>query len=64
MPNIAVEGPPIADLNKKRELVKGLTEVAAKVYGLPPEAMIVVIRENPAENVGIGGQLLADRKQR
>ena len=64
MPTISVEGPPMADLNKKRELVKGMTEVAAKVYGLPPEAMIVVIRENSAENVGIGGQLLADRKQR
>jgi len=64
MPNISVEGPPLADLNKKRELVKGMTEVAARVYGLPPEAMIVVIRENSAENVGIGGQLLADRKPR
>ena len=64
MPNISVEGPPLADLDKKRELVRGMTEVAAKVYGLPPEAMIVVIRENSAENVGIGGQLLADRKKR
>jgi len=49
MPTISVEGPPMADLNKKRELVKGMTEVATKVYGLPPEAMIVVIRENLAD---------------
>jgi len=27
MPNITIEGPPIKDLDVKRKLVKGLTEV-------------------------------------
>jgi 4-oxalocrotonate tautomerase len=64
VPNIVVEGPPLPELDRKRELVKGMTEVAVRVFGLPPEAMIVTIRENSAENVGIGGQLLVDRRKR
>jgi len=43
--------------------VEGLTKVAAAVYeDIPTEAFIVVIRENSAENVGVGGELLADRR--
>jgi 4-oxalocrotonate tautomerase len=58
MPLITVEGPAIA-VEKKRELVRGLTEVAARVYGIPQ--IIVTIRENPPENVAINGTLVADR---
>ncbi len=60
MPTIMVEGPPI-DVERKRMLVKKLTEVAAEVYKI--EHIIVLIRENPHENVGIDGQLLVDRKK-
>jgi len=59
MPTIVIDGPPIKDLEKKRELVKGLFDVAAKVYGLPH--ITVLIRENPPENVGVRGELLVDR---
>jgi hypothetical protein len=38
-----------------------LTDAAAKAYGLPRQAMVVVIKENSPENVGIGGELLANR---
>ncbi|RLE09976.1 4-oxalocrotonate tautomerase [Candidatus Aerophobetes bacterium] len=60
MPTIMVEGPKI-DVEKKRQLVKKLTEAAVEVYGI--EHIIVIIRENPPENVGISGELLADRKR-
>jgi 4-oxalocrotonate tautomerase len=63
MPTITVEGPVLASLDKKRELVRGMTDVAAKVYGIPAQAMVVLIRENPPENVGLGGELLADRRK-
>jgi 4-oxalocrotonate tautomerase len=55
-----VEGPPI-DVERKRQLVKRLTDVAVEVYKI--EHITVLIRENPPENVGIGGQLIADRKK-
>ncbi len=60
MPTIMVEGPPI-DVERKRRLVKGLTAVAVEVYGI--KHITVLIRENPPENVGVSGQLLADRKK-
>ena len=61
MPNITFDGPRIEEIAKKRELIKSVTEAAAKAYGLPNQAMIVLIKENSPENVGIGGELLADR---
>ncbi|MBN2103516.1 tautomerase family protein [bacterium] len=62
MPYIVADGPVIKDTDKKRMLVQELTDTAAKVYGLPKDAVVVVIKENPQENVGVGGQLIIDRK--
>ncbi|MEJ5186386.1 MAG: 4-oxalocrotonate tautomerase DmpI [Candidatus Geothermincolales bacterium] len=61
MPTVTVEGPRIPDLEKKRALVKEITDVLERIYGLPREAYTVVIRENPPENVGVAGVLIADR---
>jgi 4-oxalocrotonate tautomerase len=61
MPTITIEGPPIKDLDKKRKLVKGLTDSAVEAYGLSKDKIVVLIKENQAENVGIGGQLLVDK---
>lgn len=61
MPTIIIEGPPI-DVEKKRKLVRELTEVASKIYGI--RHITVLIKENPPENVGIDGELLLDRKRK
>ncbi len=63
MPNITIEGPPIQDLDVKRKLVKGLTEVAVEAYGLAKHKIRVVIKENLPENVARGGELLLDIKK-
>lgn len=62
MPVITVNCP-VLDVEKKRELVKGFTEIASNVMGIPKEAFVVLINENPHENVGVGGALLADREK-
>jgi len=62
MPNINIEGPVIEDVNTKRTLVQELTDAATKAYDLPQEAIIVLIKENPPENVGVGGKLIIDRE--
>ena len=62
MPYIAVEGPFINDMDKKRQLVLEMTKAAAKCYGLPEETIVVVIRESLPENVGVGGKLIKDRR--
>lgn len=59
MPLIMVEGPPIKEVERKRQLVKELTDVAAKIYGI--KHIIVVIRENRPENIGSNGKLIIDK---
>ncbi len=58
MPVITVEGPPIP-VEKKRELVKRLTAAALDVYEI--ENIVVLVKENAPENVGVNGTLIADR---
>lgn len=62
MPVINIDGPAIKDIEKKRTLVKELTDAAVKAYGLPRGSIIVLVKENPPENVGVGGELVSDRK--
>jgi 4-oxalocrotonate tautomerase len=61
MPIITVDGGVITDLDKKRVLVREVTDAAAKAYGLPKESFVVLLKENAKENIGVAGQLLSDR---
>ena len=61
MPNITVEGPPIKEVDTKRIFTKEITKAAVKAYGLPKDVIVVLIKENPPENVSVGGQLILDR---
>jgi len=63
MPTIIIEGPPLGDIEKKRKLVAEVSASAVAAYGIPVEAMVVLIKESLPENVGIGGRLLVDRKR-
>ncbi len=62
MPIITVEGPKIEDLDRKRKMVKKLTDAAVEAYNI--EDIIVLIKENTADNVGVRGTLLVDRKEK
>lgn len=62
MPTITVEGPPIQEIERKRQLVKRLTDAAIEIYKI--EHIVVLIRENASENVGVNGQLIADRHKK
>jgi 4-oxalocrotonate tautomerase len=61
MPIISVEGPAIADLEKKRNFVKALTDAAEQAFGIPRDAYVVLLKENTPENVAVGGELIVDR---
>ena len=50
-------------LEQKRELVKGVTDVVARVTGNPPDSVHVVIEEVKRENWAIGGLLWPDRQK-
>jgi len=59
MPTVIIEGPRI-DLSRKRSLVQELTALVASAYDWPLENIVVILRENPDENVARGGRLLMD----
>ena len=59
MPLIVFEGGRM-DPDKKKELIQGLTEIAAKVTGIRPQAFITYIHENDYDNIGVGGEVLTE----
>jgi 4-oxalocrotonate tautomerase family enzyme len=59
MPNVEVSGPPLSD-EKKREMALEMTECAARGYGLPKQAIVVVITEHPPQNVCVAGRMVCD----
>jgi len=59
MPTVVIEGPRIK-LDRKRSLVRKLTALVASAYDWPLDSIIVILRENPDENVARGGRLLID----
>ncbi|MCK4543486.1 MAG: tautomerase family protein [Spirochaetales bacterium] len=61
MPTIRVDGPTL-DIEKKRELVRRLTDVAIDIYKI--EHIVVLIRENAPDNVGVNGELIIDKHKK
>jgi 4-oxalocrotonate tautomerase len=60
MPNAYIDGPPL-ELDKKRQLAVEITDAMEKAFGFPRQAYVVTIKENPAENVCVGGVMICDR---
>ena len=61
MSTITINAPQITDSDTKPMLVKEVTAAATKAFGLPEATIVVMIKENRPENVGVGGILFADR---
>jgi 4-oxalocrotonate tautomerase len=64
MPNAYIDGPKIDSVDTKRALVKEVTDAMEKAYKFPRQSYVVTITETPAENVGVGGVLIADRQKK
>lgn len=62
MPTVVIEGGELS-IELKRRLVTEISATVSRIYEWPSERVVVVIHENPDENVARGGVLLADRKQ-
>jgi 4-oxalocrotonate tautomerase len=60
MPLVIIEGPPLT-IEKKRVVVSSITDIISEIYEWPAERIIVIIHENPDENVASGGILLSDK---
>ena len=59
MPIVTVlQGP--RDVEKKRALVRGVTDAFVEALGIPAEAVQVWIQETPPDSWGAAGKLAAD----
>lgn len=61
MPVVTFEAAHLS-IEQKRKLVQEFTETAARVTGLPKETIFVFLKENSADNVGVGGVLLSEKQ--
>lgn len=62
MPVITIAGNENIIIEDKREMVKNVSEIVANAYGLPIEAITVLVQAYPQESVGVAGELLIDKK--
>lgn len=60
MPVITFDGGKLSK-EQKKDLVCQFTESAHAITGIRKEAFVIIIRENDAENIGSGGELLCDK---
>jgi 4-oxalocrotonate tautomerase len=63
MPNITIEGPKLANVEAKRELVKEITDSVEKAYKIPRDHIIIAIKSLDPENVSVAGTLITDRRR-
>jgi 4-oxalocrotonate tautomerase len=57
MPVITLEAGQM-DKNQKDSLIAELTRVASDILKISPDAFVVLLKENPYDNVGVGGKSL------
>jgi 4-oxalocrotonate tautomerase len=62
MPVVRIEMYDGRSLDQKRQLVKEVTDVVARVTGNSPQGVHVIIEEVKRENWAIGGLLWPDRQ--
>jgi 4-oxalocrotonate tautomerase len=49
-------------VDQKRELVKAVTDAIVRTVNAKPEAVHIVVHDEPAHNLSNAGQLLSDKK--
>jgi len=62
MPVITITGNEGITTEKKREMVKKVSEIVSEAYDLPIEAITVLVQAYPKESIGVAGELLIDRE--
>ena len=60
MPIITVEMWEGRTIEQKKQLVEGITSVVTEM-GIPPEAVHIIIKDNPKHNCATGGKLASEQ---
>lgn len=61
MPEVIIELAEGRTIDQKRRLVRDITKVVVETCEVQPEAVLVIIHENPKTDKAKGGVLFADR---
>jgi 4-oxalocrotonate tautomerase len=61
--NIKITREPIATVQQKTTIIHGVTRLLADVLGKNPQTTVVVIEEIDADNWGIGGDPVTERRK-
>lgn len=61
MPVITIAGNEGISLDKKRKMIKEVSEAVSDAYDLPIEAITVLVQAYPKESIGVAGELLSER---
>lgn len=62
MPVITIAGNDTITLDKKREMVKKVSEVVSEAYDLPIGAITVLVQPYAKEDIGVAGELLSEKE--
>ena len=62
MPVVTIGGNDGLSTEKRREMIKKVSEVVAEAYDLPIDAITVLVQAYPKENIGVAGELLSDKE--
>ena len=62
MPVIQIAGNNGISIEKKREMVKKVSEIVADAYDLPIETITVLVTGFDPDDIGAAGKLLSDRE--
>ena len=57
MPVLMVNMLKMDSVESKKKLVREITDVVERICQVPRPSILVILREDPPENVGIGGSL-------
>jgi len=61
MPTIQIDMIAGRTIEQKREMVKKVTEALVSTIACKPEAVSIIVRENPKEHLATAGKLLSDK---
>ncbi len=56
MPLITVEASKSLSKEEKQKMIENASQIVADAFGLPVQAITMIIYENKPENIGVGGK--------
>ncbi len=62
MPIVTIYGNDGISVDDKRKMVEEVTDSVSKAYGLPKEAITILVEALPKDSIGVGGTLLSDKE--